>query len=184
MYLAKAYEKVDPLAVLPILSQLVYHEVETANAHNYRYAARRLAKMRKLAQDTDMAAEVDTLITELRETHRRGHRDSSRSSPAPGCPKPARMQRHPRRHRRWPHGAVSECNPRGFGYLHQSSENRPPHHARPWNSSADRSLSPLRKLQGVKDRRPPASTTVLENSSRMAPTIAPKSTSDPDGSPI
>jgi hypothetical protein len=69
--LAKAYEKVDPLAVLPIHSRLVHHELETANAQNYRYAARRLARMRKLASDTDMADEVDAMIAELRETHRR-----------------------------------------------------------------------------------------------------------------
>jgi hypothetical protein len=69
--LAKAYEKVDPLAVLPIHSRLVHHELETANAQNYRYAARRLARMRKLAHGTDMTGEVDALIAELRETHRR-----------------------------------------------------------------------------------------------------------------
>jgi hypothetical protein len=69
--LAKAYERIEPLAVLPIHARLVHHELETANAQNYRYAARRLARMRKLASDTDMADEVDALIAELRETHRR-----------------------------------------------------------------------------------------------------------------
>jgi hypothetical protein len=69
--LAKAYEKVDPLAVLPIHSRLVHRELETANAQNYRYAARRLARMRKLAHGTDMAGEVDALVADLRETQRR-----------------------------------------------------------------------------------------------------------------
>jgi hypothetical protein len=69
--LAKAYERIDPLAVLPIHARLVHNELETANAQNYRYAARRLAKMRKLATGSDQAAEVDELIAELRETHRR-----------------------------------------------------------------------------------------------------------------
>jgi hypothetical protein len=69
--LAKAYEKVDPLAVLPIHSRLVEHELETADAQNYRYAARRLVRMRKLAAGTAKAGEVDALIAELRETHRR-----------------------------------------------------------------------------------------------------------------
>jgi hypothetical protein len=69
--LAEAYEKVDPLAVLPVHARLVHNELETANAQNYRYAARRLARMRKLAQDSDQADEVDELIAELRETHRR-----------------------------------------------------------------------------------------------------------------
>jgi hypothetical protein len=57
--------------VLPIHARLVHHELETANAQNCRYAARRLARMRKIAQDSDLSGEVDTLIAELRETHRR-----------------------------------------------------------------------------------------------------------------
>jgi hypothetical protein len=68
---AKAYEKVDPLAVLPVHARLVERDLETAGAQNYRYAARRLAKMRKLADGTDMAEGVDALIAELREIHRR-----------------------------------------------------------------------------------------------------------------
>ncbi|HTW20900.1 MAG TPA: hypothetical protein VME70_11905, partial [Mycobacteriales bacterium] len=67
----EGHEKIDPLAVLPIHARLVHNELETANAQNYRYAARRLAKMRKLANGSDQAAEVDELIAELRETHRR-----------------------------------------------------------------------------------------------------------------
>ena len=69
--LAKAYEKVDPLAVLPVHARLVEHDLETTGAQNYRYAARRLARMRKLAAGTDRADEVDALIAELRESHRR-----------------------------------------------------------------------------------------------------------------
>lgn len=69
--LAKAYEKTNPIAVLPIHARLVHRELETANAQNYRYAARRLARMRKLASDTDLASDVESLIAELRETHRR-----------------------------------------------------------------------------------------------------------------
>lgn len=69
--LCKAYEKVDPLAVLPVYSRLVEHELRTADAQNYRYAARRLARMRKLAAGTDRAAGVEQLVADLRETHRR-----------------------------------------------------------------------------------------------------------------
>ncbi|MGH8775338.1 MAG: DUF6880 family protein [Jiangellaceae bacterium] len=69
--LAKAYENVDPLAVLPIHQRLVDHELVEAGAQHYRIAARRLAKMRKLAAGTDKAAEVDELVADLRETHRR-----------------------------------------------------------------------------------------------------------------
>jgi hypothetical protein len=69
--LAKAYETVEPLAVLPILTRLVEHELTEADAHNYRTAARRLAKMRKLAAGTDKATEVDDFIAALREKHRR-----------------------------------------------------------------------------------------------------------------
>lgn len=69
--LAKAYEKVEPLAVLPVLTRLVEHELTEADAQNYRIAARRLAKMRKLAVGTDKETEVDDFISNLREKHRR-----------------------------------------------------------------------------------------------------------------
>ncbi|MEP6814025.1 MAG: DUF6880 family protein [Marmoricola sp.] len=69
--LVKAYEKVNPLAVLPIHQRLVENELVEAGAQHYRLAARRLAKMRKLAAGTGNAVEVDELIADLRETHRR-----------------------------------------------------------------------------------------------------------------
>lgn len=69
--LVKAYERVDPLAVLPIYQRLVENELVEARAQNYRFAARRLAKMRKLAAGSEKAAEVDELVASLRETHRR-----------------------------------------------------------------------------------------------------------------
>jgi hypothetical protein len=69
--LAKEYEKVDPLAVLPILTKLVEDELTETGAQHYRNAARRLKKMRELTVASDRAAEVDHLIAELRETHRR-----------------------------------------------------------------------------------------------------------------
>lgn len=67
----KVYEKVDPIAVLPIHQRLVEHELVEAGAQHYRLAARRLAKMRKLAAGSPIAVEVDELIADLRETHRR-----------------------------------------------------------------------------------------------------------------
>lgn len=73
--LIKAYEKIDQLAVLPIHQRLVENELLNAGAQHYRLAARRLAKMRKLAASSDNAAaaaeSVDILIANLRETHRR-----------------------------------------------------------------------------------------------------------------
>ena len=69
--LAEAYEKIDPLAVLPVHQRLVEHELLTADAHHYRLAARRLAKMRKLSAGTDQLADVDAFIAGLRETHLR-----------------------------------------------------------------------------------------------------------------
>ncbi len=42
-----------------------------ADAQRYRLAARRLATMRKIAAGTSRAADVDALVKELRETHRR-----------------------------------------------------------------------------------------------------------------
>ncbi|MEE3755391.1 DUF6880 family protein [Mycobacterium intracellulare] len=69
--LVKAYEKVDLLAVLPVLQRLVENDLVVAKAQNYRLAARRLAKMRRLAAGSDHAQAVDTLVAQLRETHRR-----------------------------------------------------------------------------------------------------------------
>jgi len=69
--LAKRYEKVDPLAVLPIHRDLVLADLEHADAGFYRSAARRLARMRTLASGSPDAVEVDELIADLRETHRR-----------------------------------------------------------------------------------------------------------------
>lgn len=69
--LIKAYEKVNPLAVLPIHQRLVEHELVEAGAQHYRLAARRLASMRKLAAGSDKLGAVDDLIADLRETHRR-----------------------------------------------------------------------------------------------------------------
>ena len=69
--LATAYGRVDPLAVLPVLTRLVDNELTEADAQHYRIAASRLAKMRKLATGSSEAAGVDELIAELRETNRR-----------------------------------------------------------------------------------------------------------------
>jgi hypothetical protein len=69
--LIKAYEKIDPLAVLPIHAKLVDKDLVQADAQRYRSAARRLAAMRKIAAGSSRAAEVDTMIEELRETYRR-----------------------------------------------------------------------------------------------------------------
>ncbi|HWJ52244.1 MAG TPA: hypothetical protein VNT24_02570 [Propionibacteriaceae bacterium] len=69
--LATAYEKIDPLAVLPVHARLVDNELTEAGAQHYRIAARRLAKMRKLATGSPEATGIDELIAELRQTHRR-----------------------------------------------------------------------------------------------------------------
>lgn len=69
--LVKVYEKVDRLAVLPVHQRLVENELVQAGAHHYRLAARRLARMRKLAAGTLQAAAVHNLVADLRETHRR-----------------------------------------------------------------------------------------------------------------
>ena len=69
--LVKVYEKVDPIAVLPVHQRLVENELVEAGAQHYRLAARRLAKMWKLTAGSEHAGAVDKLIAELRETHRR-----------------------------------------------------------------------------------------------------------------
>ncbi|MBV9593399.1 MAG: hypothetical protein JO147_06365 [Actinobacteria bacterium] len=69
--LAKAYERVDPIAVLPVLNRLVLTELVETGAQHYQIAARRLKKMRKLAAGSEHEADVDWFIAELRETNRR-----------------------------------------------------------------------------------------------------------------
>jgi hypothetical protein len=69
--LAKAYQRIDPLATLPIHRDLVEDALQVTDAKRYRDAARRLATMRKLAAGTDQADGVDAFIAELRDTHRR-----------------------------------------------------------------------------------------------------------------
>lgn len=69
--LFKAYEKVDPVATLPIHRRLVERELIEAGEQHYQLAARRLAKMWKLCAGTGNSAEVDDFIADLREIHRR-----------------------------------------------------------------------------------------------------------------
>ena len=69
--LVKAYEKLDPIAVLPVHTELVESELVVADAKNYRSAARRLKKMRKLAAGSSEATEVDELIAHLRDRYSR-----------------------------------------------------------------------------------------------------------------
>ncbi len=68
--LAKAYEKVDALAVLPVLERLVRGDLVDADAKRYRAAAVRLERMRAIAAGTEHAAEVDDLVAELRQNNR------------------------------------------------------------------------------------------------------------------
>jgi hypothetical protein len=69
--LAKAYQFVDPIATLPVHAALVQSELEQAGAQHYQRAASRLRTMRRLAEGTHHEFEVDALIAELREIHRR-----------------------------------------------------------------------------------------------------------------
>ncbi|MFC0533353.1 hypothetical protein [Phytohabitans kaempferiae] len=69
--LVDAYEQVDPLGVLPVLRDLVLTDLRDADARGYQQAARRLRRMRNLAAGTDRTSEVDEMIGELREEHRR-----------------------------------------------------------------------------------------------------------------
>lgn len=69
--LVKAYEKIDPIAVLPVLNRLVLRELVETGAQHYQIAARRLKKMCKLASGTEYESEVDHFIAELREMNRR-----------------------------------------------------------------------------------------------------------------
>lgn len=69
--LVEAYERLEPLAVLPVLAELADNELTEAGAQHYQTAARYLRRMRELASGTSKEAEVDELIARVRETHRR-----------------------------------------------------------------------------------------------------------------
>jgi hypothetical protein len=75
--LTKAYEKIDPLAVLEPLKEEVETELLTTGPRHYTTAARHLRRMRKLARGTDRAPEVDAFIADLREQNR--HRPRSQT---------------------------------------------------------------------------------------------------------
>lgn len=68
--LAKAYEKVDAFAVLPVLERLVRGDLVEADAKRYRAAAVRLDRMLTIASGTDHVGAVDELIAELRQANR------------------------------------------------------------------------------------------------------------------
>jgi hypothetical protein len=67
----KEYEKLDPIATLPVHSRLVEELLVDAGAQNYQQAAKRLRTMRALTAGTSHRPDVDALIAHLRETHRR-----------------------------------------------------------------------------------------------------------------
>lgn len=69
--LVKAYEKIDPVATLPIHRELVLGGLAAANAQLYRLAARRLAKMIKISAGTEHDSDVREFIASLRDAHRR-----------------------------------------------------------------------------------------------------------------
>lgn len=72
--LLEAYEAIDPIATLPRHRELVEATLATSNVRNYRSAALRLRRMRKLAAGTAAAAELDAHIVSIRKTHSRRKR--------------------------------------------------------------------------------------------------------------
>jgi hypothetical protein len=69
--LARAYESIDPAATLPVHARLVESELLETGAQHYQRAARRLKRMRALAERIDRSADLDQLVAAIRETHRR-----------------------------------------------------------------------------------------------------------------
>lgn len=69
--LAHRYEKLDPVAVVPVQTRQILAHLEYADAQHYRAAARGLAHLRTLTRGTNEAENIEALIRELRETHRR-----------------------------------------------------------------------------------------------------------------
>lgn len=70
----KAYEKVDPLATVPIHRLLVEDALEVTDARRYRPAARRLARMLSITEGSTAHDDVLALIGGLRQTYRRRRR--------------------------------------------------------------------------------------------------------------
>lgn len=69
--LVTAYEKIDPLAVLAIHRELVESTLTNTGAEHYCNAAKRLARMRRLAAGSDRADDIDDFIAQLRDMYRR-----------------------------------------------------------------------------------------------------------------
>lgn len=69
--LVAQYQSIDPLAVLPILRELVDLELLQTGPVHYKKAARHLTTMRRVSTGTNALTEVDTFISDLRETNRR-----------------------------------------------------------------------------------------------------------------
>lgn len=69
--LAEALGDADPAAAIQLHMILVEQTLEKADAKSYRDAARRLAKMRRLAKKVAKEQEVDGFVVSLREEHRR-----------------------------------------------------------------------------------------------------------------
>ena len=67
----REYEKLNPIATLPVHTRLVEELLVDAGAQNYQRAAKRLNTMRALAAGTSHGLDVDAFIARLRETHRR-----------------------------------------------------------------------------------------------------------------
>lgn len=91
--LVKAYEKVDPIAVLPIHQRLVENELAEAGAQHYRLAARRLAKMRELSAGSEKPR--STTSSRICARSIGVVRACSRSSTAPGSCAPPPKARSP-----------------------------------------------------------------------------------------
>lgn len=68
--LVKTYVKIDPVAVIPVLQRRVTELLVSADARNYKTAARNLKKMRQLAKGTQGEAEVDRFVAEVRHANR------------------------------------------------------------------------------------------------------------------
>lgn len=64
-------EKHDPASVIPVMVELLNSELEVADAHNYKLAAKRLKRLRAAMTAVGGQRDFDVLVAELREKHKR-----------------------------------------------------------------------------------------------------------------
>src|SRR5699024_3877407 len=74
MRVADTYRRIDPVATLPVYSQVATDTLVATDVRAYKHAAKLLARAQDLATGTEHEGEIADLIADLRETYKRRRR--------------------------------------------------------------------------------------------------------------